>query len=235
VWASYDRDRNTLNFRNMLKSTYPNAQHLQNLISVAQIERQTSRHKVEYVDKSTQTATQIYTFPIQLPQPLAAESVTWSEPIIRDAINQAGELWHARLGQCGDDVLNQMSVYPYFDITTKHHTNKHVQPRLCECCAKCKAKIRRIIPKSTHRATKYLERVHMDTCGLLQMKTYSGNKYFTVFVDEYTQYKWIYLHSSRKSTVEILEHLILDATKGTDNKIQELHTDQASEFMSEAA
>ncbi len=55
-----------------------------------------------------------------------------------------------------------------------------------KCCAKCKSKITRSIPSSMHKATRYLERVHMDTCGPLQMKTCNGNIYFTVFVDEYT-------------------------------------------------
>jgi transposase InsO family protein len=72
----------------------------------------------------------------------------------------------------------------------------------------------------------------MDVCGPLQMKTYSGNIYFTVFVDEYTRYEWVYLHRTRTQALEILERFVLDATKGTNSKIVELLTDQASEFLS---
>jgi len=235
TWVSYDSENNPLTVRNMIKRTYPSAIYLRDLLPKPEnVKNIVNNNTKEVSDKSTQTVTRIYTFPVPLPQPLASESITWGEPIVRDVLEQSGELWHARLGHCGDDVMKRMSVYPYFDIPRKFRTNKRVQPRVCECCAKCKAKIRRINPKSEHKATRYLERVHMDTCGPLQMKTYNGNKYFTVFVDEYTRYKWIYLHSSRKSAVEILERFILDATKGTNEKIEELRTDQASEFMSEA-
>ena len=64
------------------------------------------------------------------------------------------------------------------------------------------------------------------------MNTYDGCKYFTIFVDEYTKYKWVYLHQDRTESVEILKRWILDATKGSRNKVQCIRLDQAGEHMS---
>jgi hypothetical protein len=74
----------------------------------------------------------------------------------------------------------------------------------------------------------------MDVCGPLQMSTYDGCKYFTVFVDEYTKYKWVYIHQDKTTSIKILKQWMLDATKGTDLKIGCLRTDGAGEHMSKA-
>jgi hypothetical protein len=72
----------------------------------------------------------------------------------------------------------------------------------------------------------------MDVCGPLQLKTYDGCKYFTVFIDECTGYRWVYVHRDRSTSVEILRRFVDDATKGTDVKIECLRVDQAGEHLS---
>lgn len=116
---------------------------------------------------------------------------------------------------------------------SQKHVTKEGQPAECQCCSRCKASIKRKVkPSKTNKATKYLERVHMDVCGPLQMNTYDGCKYFTVFVDKYTDYRWVYIHKDRTTSIEILRKWIMDATKGTDNLVQCIRTDQAREHLS---
>jgi hypothetical protein len=81
------------------------------------------------------------------------------------------------------------------------------------------------------KQTRYLEQVHMDVCGPLQMKTYEGCQYFTVFIDEYTKYSWVYVHKDRTSSVEILKKWLRDATRRTNNTVECLRTDQAGEHL----
>ena len=185
-------------------------------------------------DQCCQTTERIYTFPTPLPAPLARESVSWGEPEIKNENMSKGELWHARLGHVSEGIMKLTSdTYPFFEIPKKHVTDEKVQPARCECCARCKATLKRKVKSSTtQKATKYLERVHMDVCGPMQMQTYDGCKYFTVFVDEYTKYRWVYVHKDRKTAVEILKKWILDATKGTNNRVKCLRTDQAAEHLS---
>jgi ferredoxin len=58
------------------------------------------------------------------------------------------------------------------------------------------------------------------------------SKSLYLFVDEFTKYKWVYVHQDRSSSVEILKQWILDATKGTDLKVECIRLDQAGEHMS---
>ncbi len=107
------------------------------------------------------------------------------------------------------------------------------QSAVCECCARCKATIKRKIkPCKTAKATKYLGCVHMDVCGPLQMKMYDGCLYFTVFVDEYTKYKWVCVHKDSTGSVDILKCWIMDTTKGTDANVKCIRTDQANKHLS---
>ena len=186
-------------------------------------------------DKAVQTKDRIYTFPIPMPTTLTSESVSWGEPEIKTAVMSPGELWHARLGHPNDMCMKDTSdKYPMFNIPKKQLTNINKQSETCECCARCKATVKRKVKSSYHRATRYLERVHMDVCGPLQMKTYDGCQYFTVFIDEYTGYRWVYVHKDRSTSIDILRRFLLDATKGTDLRVECLRVDQAGEHLSKA-
>jgi hypothetical protein len=217
----------------MIKAAYPDAVTLADITNIETPREFISSGKT---DQSCQTTERIYTFPTPLPAPLAQESVSWGEPEIKTLVMSSGELWHARLGHTSDAIMrNTSEMYPMFNIPKKHVTNNSIQSATCNCCALCKATLRRKHkPSVSIKASKYLERVHMDVCGSLQMNTYDGCKYFTVFVDEYTKYKWVYLHQDRTESVEIMKKWILDATKGTTNKVQCIRLDQAGEHMSKA-
>lgn len=233
VWMSYGSNRDLITIRDMIKDRYPDDVYLKDLLHVhVDVNNDSHGPASDKADKSTQMTTRIYMFPVPLPQLLAAESVTWREPIVKEALNNKGNLWHARLGHCGDDFMSKMSWYLFFDIPRKQRTNSHTQPKLCECCAKCKFKIKCTIPASVHKTTLYLECVDMKRVDFFKGKTYCGNIYFTVFVDEYTRYKWVCLQRSRcAQALEIFEQFVLDATTSTDNKIAILRTDKASEFL----
>ena len=220
-----------MTLRNLIKANYPTAKQLSDLTEVITPQETVITGKR---DQSSQTTDRIYTFPTPIPTALARESVSWGEPEVKTSVNVTGELWHARLGHVGDNIMKQTSnAYPMYKIPKKHVTNETTQPALCECCARCKPTLKRKHkPSTTNKATRYLEPVHMDVCGPLQMSTYGGCKYFTVFIDEYTKYRWVYVHTDRTSAIDTLRQWILDATKGTDLKVGCLRTDQAGEHFS---
>ena len=227
-WAGKNPD---MTLRTLVKENYPMARKLVDMITVDTPEETSMRNRS---DKCCQTKDRIYTFPLPQTAQLARESVSWDEPEIKTSCMTNGELWHARLGHIGDFAMKETSeAYKDFKIPIKHLTNTETQSKTCTCCARCKATLKRKIkPSKTAKATKYLERVHMDVCGPIQMYTYDGCKYFTVFVDEYTKYRWVYVHKDRTTSIEILQRWILEATKGTDNKVRCLRTDQAGEHLS---
>ena len=231
LYASWAGNNAKITLRNLVKENYPEATLLSDLV----LGREKGL-KSETSSVGCQTTGRIYTFPVPLPSPLAQDSVTWGEPDIKNAEMTPGELWHARLGHTSDNIMRMTGeAYPMYKIPRKHVSDENKQSAVCECCARCKATMKRKIkPSKTAKATKYLERVHMDVCGPLQMKTYDGCQYFTVFVDEYTKYKWVYVHKDRTGSVDILKRWIMDATKGTDAKVRCIRTDQAQEHLSKA-
>ena len=219
LYTSWKGRNAELTLRSLIRENYPSAVKLQDIIGVQPKERLTKAGNSD--DKAVQTKDRIYTFPIPMPTTLTTESVTWGEAEIKTAVMSPGELWHARFGHVGDMCMKETSdKYPMFNIPKKHVTNPEKQAGTCECCARCKATVTRKVKSSYHRATRYLERVHMDVCGPLQMKTYDGCQYFTVFIDEYTGYRWVYIHKDRTTSVENLRRFLLDATKGTDLRVE---------------
>ncbi len=186
LMASHPGRSPALTIRNLIKSTYPNAKHLSDLTSAGLDKDGTSRARTT----ETQTTERIYTFPIPIPMPITAECVTMGGPEIKESVRAAGERWHACLGHIGPDIIqNTAKAYPQYKIPKQYRTDNKLQSEKCECCEKCKAKITRSVKSSNVRAVKYLERVHMDVCGPLQMKTTEGYVYFTVFYDEFTRYR----------------------------------------------
>ena len=201
--------------RQLVKDTYPSAVLLSDITGRDVTGAQEPEHsRGERENKSVQTTERIYTFPVPIPSALARESVCWGEDEIKDITRGMGELWHARFGHTSDSNLRATSdAHPMFKIPKKQVTNEKAQPAVCECCARCKATMKRKIKSSkSAKATRYLERVHMDVCGPLQMKTYDGCQYFTVFLDEYTKYQWVYVHKDRTTSVEILKRWMQEAT-----------------------
>jgi hypothetical protein len=233
LYASW-RGRNAdLTLRNLIETNFKDAEYLNDLI----VNETTETAKAKgMTDCACQTTGRIYTFPIPLPSALARESIAWGEPEVKTSEMTQGELWHARLGHLGDVSLKGTAeAYPQFGLPKKHVTDKGVQSNTCVCCSECKATRTHGKPSSkSPKATRYLERVHMDVCGPLQMSTYDGCKYFTVFIDEYTKFRWVYVHKDRTTSIEILKQWMFDATKGTHQKIECLRTDGAGEHMSKA-
>ena len=187
LYASWNGRNPELTLRNLVKTNFPEAKYLSDVSTIETSQDTISQGKR---DQCCQTTGRIYTFPTPLTAPLARESVSWGEPDIRTATMTTGELWHARLGHTSDTIMKMTSdMYPMFNIPKRHVTNDKTHPAKCACCARCKATSKRKIkPSYTQKATKYLERVHMDVCEPIQMNTYDGCKYFTVFIDEYTKY-----------------------------------------------
>jgi hypothetical protein len=83
-----------------------------------------------------------------------------------------------------------------------------------------------------HKADRFLSRVCMDFSGQIQIPGYNGARYFCVFVDEATDFTWIYLAKSQAEAPDILRRFFMDTHSMTDHKVVILRTDNAGEFHS---
>ena len=55
--------------------------------------------------------------------------------------------------------------------------------------------------KSVDRSTEPLGLVHTDLCDFKSLPTRGGKKYFITFIDDYTQYCYVYLLNSKDEAV----------------------------------
>ena len=57
----------------------------------------------------------------------------------------------------------------------------------CNSCIKGKQHWEAFPPQASFHATKVLELVHMDLCGLMQIVSLRGSLYFMLLVDDFSQ------------------------------------------------
>jgi hypothetical protein len=115
------------------------------------------------------------------------------------------------------------------------NTNEEIHGnRRCPCCLTNKGMVRSKIGSKDRRrkATRYLERVHMDESGKLQVRSYGGAQYYTVFIDEYTRWKWVYVHEKKSDIYDVLQRFLIDAqTDGA--RVGTIRLDQSSEHLAD--
>jgi len=55
------------------------------------------------------------------------------------------------------------------------------------------------------KATRKLDVIHSDVCGLVEVKSLGGNNYFVTFIDEFTTKLWIYLLAKKSDVFEVFK------------------------------
>ena len=95
------------------------------------------------------------------------------------------DLWHHRLGHPNMRILQKI-------ISTHGLPTPSVNKFLsCDACLTSKS---HHLPysKSIHHTHKALEIVHSDLWGPSPIISHAGNRYYVIFVDDFTRYTWLY-------------------------------------------
>ncbi|KAM1219743.1 hypothetical protein ACFX2G_047776 [Malus domestica] len=107
---------------------------------------------------------------------------------LKDGVCQSSMIWHKRLGHLNMGSLRQLKVQdmllglPEFKVIDE----------ICEGCALRKHCKDAFPKKASWRASLTLELVHLDISGPMQTPSKTGNRYFLIFIDDYTIMCWIY-------------------------------------------
>lgn len=98
-------------------------------------------------------------------------------------------LWHTRLGHANFKALTMMS-----ETNMAHGLLKIIQPKeVCKGCFIAKQTKRGFPQQAEHHASKTLELIHGDLCGLITPSTSRGNRYIFLIVEDFTRVMWAYL------------------------------------------
>ena len=74
--------------------------------------------------------------------------------------------------------------------------------------------------------------IHVDLCGPTRNQALQGERYFVLFVDDYTRMMWIYFIKYKSETFECFKNLKALVENEKDSKIKCLRTDRGGEFTS---
>ena len=81
-------------------------------------------------------------------------------------------------------------------------------------------------------ATKPLELVHADVCGLMRVQARGGYEYFVTFTDDYSRYGFVYLMRQKSETFDKFREYKVEAEKELGFHIKQLRYDRGSEYLS---
>ncbi|KAG7578785.1 Zinc finger CCHC-type [Arabidopsis thaliana x Arabidopsis arenosa] len=147
-----------------------------------------------------------------------------SQGIKRSASNESSAfLWHQRLGHISKERIMRLvnnDILPQLDFSDLN---------VCIDCIKGK-QTKHIVKKPATRSTQLLELIHTDICGPFDAPSWSGEKYFITFIDDYSRYGFTYLLHEKSKSVNILEVFIDEVERQLDRKVKVVRSDRGGEF-----
>ena len=106
------------------------------------------------------------------------------------------------------------------------------QKYVCEGCALGKNH-RLPFPKGVAwRAKEPLELVHTDVCGPMSINSNGGNRYFILFIDDFTRMTWVYFLKQKSEVFEVFRKFKLFVENQSGRTIKVLRSDNGKEYTS---
>ena len=97
----------------------------------------------------------------------------------RSALNESSaDLWHKKLGHISKERILRLiksEVLPHLDFTDLNNT--------CVDCIKGK-QTKHVSKQATPRSSGLLDLIHTDICGLFDVPSWGGERYFITFIDD---------------------------------------------------
>ncbi|KAL8089642.1 hypothetical protein AgCh_039213 [Apium graveolens] len=137
-------------------------------------------------------------------------------------------LWYARLGHVNFQAMEVMSREEMV-----YGIPKFMQPlKRCEGCLLSKQARKPFPHQANSIAKQALEIVHADICGPIQPATRGGNRYFILFVDNFSHKMWVYMLKEKSAAFEMFKKFKVLVETRTEKRIKILRTDRGGEFCS---
>jgi hypothetical protein len=82
-----------------------------------------------------------------------------------------------------------------------------------------------------YSTTKPLEIIHADVCGPMRTTCLNGERYFLLFVDDFTRMTWLFLLKNKSETFNCFQVFKELTENEIDMKIKCLRSDNGGEFI----
>ena len=134
------------------------------------------------------------------------------------------QMWHIRMGHLNADYLHKMAGQVDGMVLGTG------QLQFCEPCTISKAHKQHNKEPARHRATEFLERIHMDLCGGGKTLSAGGNRYFCILTDDATRWRDVLLLKTKKEVKAKLPIWIKRMEKQSGKKVRIARADGGGEF-----
>ena len=181
----------------------------------------TNRSNTTVVRGVLSDAKKLYTLTIQSPSVRHIKTPHTTTALFSRVPNM--ETWHRRLGHCNTRAIIEMAKNK---VSQGMPIDLSSMPANCEHCALGKQS-RSSVPKIREgsKATKRLERVHVDLCGPMAVVSRAGNLYSMNMIDDFSGYVWTVPLRSKADACPALQIWHKAVTVQTGQTLQTLVTD----------
>ena len=104
---------------------------------------------------------------------------------------------------------------------------------VCRNCIGGKHSRSKFPSSSTYRATRRLELIHGDICGLIQPSTIRGRRYYFLLVDDFTRLLWVFFLKEKSEAFHHFKVFKNLAKSECGDKLKCFRMDRGGEFNSE--
>ncbi|WVZ24094.1 hypothetical protein V8G54_002638 [Vigna mungo] len=144
--------------------------------------------------------------------------------------NDESWIWHLRFGHLNFRDLQKL----------KNKTMVSGMPCIslpmnaCKSCLAGKQPRKSFKTRIETRSKECLDVVHADICGPLETPSLAGNRYFVVFVDEFSRMCWAFMIKAKSEALEIFKKYVVNVERESGKTLKILRTDGGGEFTSHA-
>ena len=147
---------------------------------------------------------------------------------LKACVKDSSWLWHLRFGHLNFGGLTLLSRKKMVKgLPSINHPDQ-----LCEGCLIGK-QARKSFPKeSISRATKPLQLVHSDVCGPIDPPSFGKNRYFLLFIDDFSRKTWVYFLKQKSEVFGIFKNFKALIEKQSGYEVKEIRSGRGGEFTS---
>ncbi|KAG9444914.1 hypothetical protein H6P81_016254 [Aristolochia fimbriata] len=133
-------------------------------------------------------------------------------------------LWHRRLGHLSENGMRILHSKKVLIAITNTCFD------FCEDCGLGKQKRVSFNKDGRKKKSNRLDLVHTDVWGPAQGKSFGGNLYFVIFIDDYSRKTWIYTLKEKPNVFNVFKYWLARVENETGSRLKCLLSDNGEEF-----
>lgn len=145
---------------------------------------------------------------------------------MKSCVKDPSWLWHLHFGHLNFGGLTALSKYKMvYGLPSIDHPHQ-----LCEGCLFVKQSRRSFPKEAISRANKPLELVHSDVCGPINPTSHGKNRYFLLFIDDFSWKTWVYFLKEKSEVFGVFKNFKALVKKQSGYEIKAIRSDRGGEF-----